>query len=79
MFAFAGGFVALFRILAASKSRMALALAWLGLAVRITTASSLAILQAADGIALKIAVNDWYAIPSSSPSVFFLILFWYRG
>jgi hypothetical protein len=37
----------------------------------ITIISSLAILEAVDGIALKIVVNDWYAIPSSSPSVSF--------
>jgi len=60
MFAFAGGFIALFRLLAGSESGIASALAWLGLAVTIATASALAILQAVDGIALKRAVDSWY-------------------
>jgi hypothetical protein len=67
MFIFAGGFVALFRLLSWSESgTVASALAWLGLAVTIATASALTILQAVDGITLKIAVDTWYAI--SSPS-----------
>jgi hypothetical protein len=61
MFAFAGGFIALFRLLARSESGIASALAWLGLAVTIATASTLAILQAVDGVALKMAVDSWYA------------------
>ena len=48
MFAFAGGFIALFRLLARSESGITSALAWLGLAVTIATASALAILQAVD-------------------------------
>ena len=54
MFAFAGGFIALFRLLARSESGIASALAWLGLAVTIATASTLAILQAVDGVAAGI-------------------------
>jgi hypothetical protein len=67
MFIFAGGFVALFRLLSRSESgtTVASALAWLGLGVTIATASALTILQAVDGITLKIAVDTWYAIPSS--------------
>jgi hypothetical protein len=63
---YAGGFVALFRLLSRSDSgTVASALAWFGLVTSILTASALTILQALDGIALKIAVDTWYAIPSS--------------
>jgi uncharacterized membrane protein len=71
MLVFAGGFVALFRLLVGSESGTALALAWLGLVTAILVASTFTILQAVDGIALKIAVNTWHAIPpptSPSPS-----------
>ena len=68
MFIFAGGIVALFRLLSRSESNTASALAWLGLVVSIATASALTILQAVDGVALKIAVDTWYAIPSSPSS-----------
>ena len=67
MLVFAGGFVALFRLLVNSESGMASALAWFGLVTAILVASSFAILQAVDGIALKIAVDTWYAIPPSAP------------
>lgn len=67
---FAGGFVALHRLIVRSESggstTVASALAWFGLVTAIITASTFAILQAVDGIALKIAVNTWYAIPSPS-------------
>jgi len=63
---FAGGFVALFRLLMKSESGMVSALAWFGLVTSIITASTFTILQAVDGIALKIAVDTWYAIPSPS-------------
>ena len=63
---FAGGFVALFRLLVKSESGMASALAWFGLVAAILTASTFTILQAVDGIALKIAVDTWYAIPPSA-------------
>jgi uncharacterized membrane protein len=69
MLVFAGGFVALFRLLVGSESGTASALAWLGLVTAILVASTFTILQAVDGIALKIAVNTWYAIPTpTSPS-----------
>jgi hypothetical protein len=42
---------------------VASALAWFGLVAAILTASTFTILQAVDGIALKIAVDTWYAIP----------------
>lgn len=63
---FAGGFVALHRLLVRSESGIASALSWFGLVTAILSASAFTILQAVDGIALKIAVDAWYAIPSSS-------------
>ena len=66
MLIFAGGFVALHRLLLHSKSGVASALAWFGLVATIITASTYAILQAVDGIAQKIATGSWYAIPPSS-------------
>ena len=60
---FAGGFVALYRLLVKSESATASALSWLGLVTAIITASAFTILQAVDGVALKIAANTWYAIP----------------
>src|SRR5215203_2715376 len=66
MLIFAGGFVALHRLLLHSESSVASALAWFGLAAAIITASTYAILQAVDGIAQKIATGSWYAIPPSS-------------
>jgi hypothetical protein len=60
---FAGGFVALFRLLVKSESGTASAFAWFGLVTAIVAASTFTILQAVDGIALKIATNTWYAIP----------------
>ena len=65
LFFFAGGFVALHRLLARSESDIASALSWLGLVTAIIAASIFTILQAVDGIALKIAVNTWYAIPTT--------------
>ena len=67
---YAGGFVALFRLLSRSESgsNVASALAWFGLVTAILTASAFTILQAVDGIALKIAVDTWYAIPPSQTS-----------
>src|SRR5215210_7299111 len=67
MLVFAGGFVALFRLLVKSESgTTASALAWFGLVAAILVASTFTILQAVDGIALKIAVDTWYAIPPSA-------------
>ena len=63
MLIYAGGFVALHRLLLHSESGAASALAWFGLAVAIITASTYTILQAVDGVAQKIATSTWYAIP----------------
>jgi hypothetical protein len=68
MLIYAGGFVALHRLLLHSESGVASALAWFGLVTAIITASTYAILQAVDGIAQKIATSSWYAIPPSSSS-----------
>jgi hypothetical protein len=45
---------------------IASARAWFGLVTAILPASTFTILQAIDGVALKIAVDTWYAIPSPS-------------
>jgi hypothetical protein len=45
---------------------MASALGWFGLVTAIITASTFTILQAVDGIALKIAVDSWHAISPST-------------
>jgi hypothetical protein len=67
MLIFAGGFVALHRLLVKSESgTTASALAWFGLVAAILVASTFTILQAVDGIALKIAVDTWYAIPPTT-------------
>jgi hypothetical protein len=61
---FAGGFVALYRLLVKSESGIiASALSWLGLVTAVITAATFTILQAVDGVALKIAADTWYAIP----------------
>src|SRR3712207_6443744 len=65
MLAFAGGFIALFRLLSRSESGIASALAWMGLAATIAAGRALAVLQAVAGIAVKIATDTWYAIPPS--------------
>ena len=53
---FTGGFVALFRLLVQSESMTVSVLACIGFAIAIIAASTLSILQAVDGIALKRAV-----------------------
>ena len=69
MLIYAGGFVALHRLLVKSESGVASALAWFGLVTAILVASTYAILQAVDGIAQKIATSSWYAIRPSSSTV----------
>ncbi len=63
MLVFVGGFVALHHFLASSESSVVKALALPGLAVAIVAASTFAILQAVDRIALKKAVDSWAAAP----------------
>jgi hypothetical protein len=66
---FAGGFVVLHRLLVQSESSMASILSWIGLALAIMTASAIAVLQAVDGIALKMAVDSWVAAPAEDKAV----------
>lgn len=61
---FAGGFVALFRLLVQSESMTVSVLAWIGFTTGIIVASTLSILQAVDGIALKRAVDSWVIAPA---------------
>src|SRR5918992_339644 len=70
---FAGGFVALYLLLVRSESRTAYVLAWIGFAVAILSASILAILQAVDGIALKMAVDTWVAAPAEEKAITFTV------
>ena len=70
---FAGGFVALYRLLVQSESSMASVLAWIGLALAIMTASAIAILQAIDGISLKMAVDSWVATPTEEKAITFRV------
>ena len=73
MLAFSGGFVALYRLLVRSESGTASALAWLGFAVAIVAASTLALLQAVDGIALKRAVDSWADAPAEEKAAAFRV------
>jgi hypothetical protein len=61
---FAGGFGVLHSLLVRSESSTTSALSWIGFAVAIMTASAIAILQAVDGIALKMAVDSWASAPA---------------
>ena len=70
---FAGGFVALYRLLVQSESSMASILAWIGLAFAIMTASAIAVLQAVDRIALKMAVDSWVAAPPEDKAIAFRV------
>jgi hypothetical protein len=70
---FVGGFVALYRFLVQSESGLVSALAWLGLAASILTASTLVILQAVDGISLKRAVDSWANAPQAEKIVTFRV------
>ena len=70
---FAGGFVALFRLLVQSESMTVSGLAWIGFAIAIIAASTLSILQAVDGIALKRAVDSWTAAPAQEKMAAFRV------
>ncbi|HEY6405023.1 MAG TPA: hypothetical protein VIX38_02985 [Nitrososphaeraceae archaeon] len=71
---FGGGFVALNRLLVQSESSMVSILAWIGLAFAIMTASAITVLQAVDGIALKMAVDSWVAAPSEDKAIAFRVV-----
>jgi hypothetical protein len=70
---FAGGFVALFRLLAQSESMTVSVLVWIGFAIAIIAASTLSILQAVDGIALKRAVDSWVVAPAEEKMAAFRV------
>jgi hypothetical protein len=70
---FAGGFGALYLLLVRSESSTTSTLAWLGFAVAIMTASAITILQAVDGIALKMAVDSWAAAPAEQKAITFRV------
>jgi hypothetical protein len=70
---FAGGFVALFRLFAQSESMTVSVLAWIGFAIAIIAASTLSILQAVDGIALKRAVDSWVVAPAEEKMAAFRV------
>jgi len=55
------------------SSRTASALAWIGFAVAIIAASTLSILQAVDGIALKRAVDSWASAPTVEKAAAFRV------
>ena len=52
---------------------MASVLVWIGLALAIMTASAIAILQAVDGISLKMAVDSWVATPTEEKAITFRV------
>jgi hypothetical protein len=70
---FAGGFVALFRLLVQSESMTVSVLAWIGFAISIIAASTLSILQAVDGIALKRAVDSCVVAPAEEKMAAFRV------
>ena len=71
MMVFAGGFVALHRLLTQSESSLINLLAWIGFAVAIITGSVFAVLQAVDGIAQGRSVNSWIAAPPEEKAIAF--------
>ncbi len=73
MMVFAGGFVALYRLLVQSESSITSVLASIGLALAIMTASAFAVLQAVDGIAQKRAVDSWVAAPPEEKAITFRV------
>ena len=70
---FAGGFVALFRLLVQVESMTVSVLAWIGFTIAIIAASTLSILQAVDGIALKRAVDSWAVAPAQEKMAAFRV------
>ncbi|HYF99391.1 MAG TPA: hypothetical protein VD815_04810 [Candidatus Saccharimonadales bacterium] len=68
---FAGGFIALSRLLVQSGSSTVHTLAWIGLALAIMTASAFAVLQAVDGIGNKLAIDSWVTAPSDNKTITF--------
>ena len=61
MMVFVGGFITIYRLLANAESSIISLLGLIGFALAIITASTFAILQAVDGVALKFAIDSWMA------------------
>ena len=61
---FGGGFGVLHSFLMRTESNTTYTLSWIGFAVAIMTASAIAVLQAVDGIALKMAVDFGLLLPA---------------
>jgi hypothetical protein len=70
---FAGGFGVLHSLLVRSEPSTTSALSWIGFAVAIMTAGAIAILQAVDGIALKMAVDSWASAPAQKKDMMFRV------
>lgn len=70
---FGGGFGALHSLLVRSESTTTYTLSWIGFAIAIMTASAIAVLQAIDGIALKMAVDSWAAAPAEEKDIKFRV------
>jgi hypothetical protein len=70
---FGGGFGVLHSLLVRSGSSITSVLSWIGFAVAIMTASVIAILQAVDGIALKMAVDSWAAASAEEKDITFRV------
>jgi hypothetical protein len=70
---FVGGFVALYRLLIQSESNTAFILAWIGFVLAVMTASAIGVLQAVDGIALKMAADSWVAAPPEENATTFMV------
>src|SRR5690242_17683651 len=70
---FGGGFGVLHSILMRTESSITYTLSWIGFAVAIMTASAIAVLQAVDGIALKMAVDSWTTAPAEKKDMIFRV------
>ena len=70
---FGGGFGVLHLVLLRSESSTTYTLSWIGFVVAIMVASAIAVLQAVDGIALKMAVDSWAAAPAEEKDVKFRV------
>lgn len=70
---FGGGFGVLHSILMRTVSSITYTLSWIGFAVAIMTASAIAVLQAVDGIALKMAVDSWTTAPAEKKDMIFRV------
>jgi len=70
---FGGGFGVLHSFLMRTESSITYTLSWIGFAVAIMTASAIAVLQAVDGIALKMAVDSWTTAPAEQKDMIFRV------